>query len=254
MGGSLACCSAQFSRRHGRLASRVERNAGPCVSVARALGCDPEPLSVPTAMPTGRASSSPASFDLGLFEGEARLWPAAFAPDEAAQLFDALRAGIRWQQEQVVIFGQRRRVPRLVAWHGDPGASYRYSGTDHDPEPWTAELELIRARVAGLCGVAFNAVLLNLYRDGRDGMGWHADDEPELGRDPVIASVSLGAVRRFCLRHRRRKDLKVGLDLPHGSLLVMSGATQHHWVHALPKTRRPVGERINLTLRSIALK
>jgi alkylated DNA repair dioxygenase AlkB len=192
--------------------------------------------------------------DLDLLDGEARLWPAAFEPDEALRLFTALRAGIRWHQEEIVIFGQRRRVPRLVAWHGDPGASYRYSGTDHDPEPWTTDLERIRARVSELSGAAFNAVLLNLYRDGRDGMGWHADDEPELGRDPVIASVSLGAPRRFCLRHRRRKDLKRDLALPHGSLLVMAGPTQHHWVHALPKTRRPVGERINLTFRRVALK
>jgi alkylated DNA repair dioxygenase AlkB len=192
--------------------------------------------------------------DLGLCEGEARLWPAAFAPEDATRLFEALRSGIRWQQEEIVIFGQRRQVPRLVAWHGDPGASYRYSGTDHHPEPWTPELEYIRERVSVLSGAAFNAVLLNLYRDGRDGMGWHADDESELGRNPAIGSVSLGATRRFCLRHRRRKDLKIDLDLPHGSLLLMGGATQHHWVHALPKTQRPVGERVNLTLRWVGAK
>ena len=94
---------------------------------------------------------------------------------------------------------------------------------------------------------------LNLYRDGRDGMGWHADDEVELGRDPVIASVSLGAPRRFCLRHRKRSNLKLDVPLPHGSLLCMSGPTQHHWVHALPKTRAVVGERINLTFRLVAI-
>lgn len=192
--------------------------------------------------------------DLDLFEGEAWLWPEAFAPEEAARLFDALRDGIGWRQEEILIFGRRRPVPRLVAWHGDPGAGYRYSGTDHRPEPWTPALERIRDRVSELSGTEFNAVLLNLYRDGRDGMGWHSDDEPELGRDPVIASVSLGATRRFCLRHRRHKDHKLALDLPHGSLLVMGGATQHRWVHALPKTRRPVGERINLTLRKVALR
>jgi alkylated DNA repair dioxygenase AlkB len=108
--------------------------------------------------------------------------------------------------------------------------------------------------VRQLAGAEFNAVLLNFYRDGRDGMGWHADDEPELGRNPVIASVSLGAPRRFCLRHRRRQDLKLDLELPHGSLLAMAGALQHHWVHALPKTRRSVGERINLTFRRVAVK
>lgn len=205
-------------------------------------------------MPRDPELALTAGLDLALVDGEARLWPAAFGPGEAANLFDSLRAGIHWQQEEIVIFGQRRRVPRLVAWHGDAGASYRYSGTDHTPEPWTPALERVRARVRELSGTEFNAVLLNLYRDGRDGMGWHADDEPELGRDPVIASVSLGAPRRFCLRHRRQPDLKLDLELPHGSLLVMAGPTQHHWVHALPKTRRPVGERINLTFRRIAVK
>ena len=200
------------------------------------------------------AAATPECLALDLHEGEARCWPAAFDPDEASRLFDALRAGIHWFQEEILIFGQRRRVPRLVAWHGDPGASYVYSGTDHHPEPWTPELEYIRSRVRELSGAEFNAVLLNLYRDGRDGMGWHADDEPELGRNPVIASVSLGATRRFCLRHRRRRDLRLDLPLPHGSLLVMGGTTQHHWVHALPKTQRPVGERINLTFRRVALR
>jgi alkylated DNA repair dioxygenase AlkB len=191
---------------------------------------------------------------LDLFEGEARLWPAAFTSPEATALFDALRGGVNWRQEEILILGQRRLVPRLVAWHGDSGARYTYSGTDHDPQPWLPSLTHMRERAASLTGAPFNAVLLNLYRDGRDGMGWHADDEPELGRNPVIASVSLGAERRFCLRHRRRKDLKLDLRLPHGSLLCMSGATQHHWLHALPKTRRPVGERINLTFRLVQLR
>lgn len=197
---------------------------------------------------------APVCLDFGLEDGEARLWPAAFGPEAASRLFAALRTRIDWRQEEIVIFGERRRVPRLVAWHGDPGASYRYSGTDHDPAPWTPVLERVRARVGELSGAEFNAVLLNLYRDGRDGMGWHADDEPELGRNPVIASVSLGAPRRFCLRHRRQRDLRLDLELRHGSLLVMSGSLQHHWVHALPKTRRPVGERINLTFRKVAVK
>ena len=203
-------------------------------------------------MSEASASGRPECLDL--VEGEARLWPAAFTPPEADALFDALRGGVNWRQEQVLIFGQRRLVPRLVAWHGDAGARYTYSGTDHDPEPWLPALERVRDRAAELTGAQYNAVLLNLYRDGRDGMGWHADDEPELGRDPVIASVSLGAPRRFCLRHRRQRELKLDLELPHGSLLVMEGPLQLHWVHALPKTRRPVGERINLTFRRVAVK
>ena len=188
---------------------------------------------------------------LPLEDADIRFWPVALAVEEASELLDRLLTGIDWQHEEVLIFGQRRPVPRLVAWHGDPGASYTYSGTPHQPLPWTPALELVRERVLGLTGCAFNSVLLNLYRDGRDGMGWHSDDEPELGRDPVIASVSLGAPRRFCLRHRRRKDQRLDVSLGHGSLLLMAGATQHHWVHAVPKTAVPVGPRVNLTFRQI---
>jgi alkylated DNA repair dioxygenase AlkB len=198
-------------------------------------------------------TAAPGCTSLDLFEGEARLWPAAFPPKEAAGLFAGLQRTIDWQQESILMFGRRVLVPRLVAWHGDPGTSYTYSGTPHQPLPWTAPLARIRDRAAELCGARFNAVLLNLYRDGRDGMGWHADDEAELGRDPVIASVSLGATRRFCLRHRKRRNLKLDVPLPHGSLLCMSGPTQHHWLHALPKTRAAVGERINLTFRLVAI-
>ncbi len=196
-------------------------------------------------------SLADASVDLALPDGEARLWPSAWEAAEAAVLFEELRHSIEWQQEKIMIFGAPRTVPRLVAWHGDPGACYAYSGTLHEPLPWTEALERVRHRVLNLSGMAFNAVLLNLYRDGRDGMGWHSDDEPELGPAPVIASVSLGATRRFCLRHRRRKDLKLDLALEHGSLLLMAGQTQRHWVHAVPKTARPVGERINLTFRQV---
>jgi len=190
---------------------------------------------------------------MDLVDADVRLSPDAFAASEAWELFGEFREGIDWRQEEVMVFGRRQAVRRLVAWHGDPGARYTYSGTPHEPLPWTPALERIRHRVQAIAVCEFNAVLLNLYRDGRDGMGWHADDEPELGPEPVIASVSLGAVRRFCLRHRKRRDLRADLALPHGSLLLMSGATQRNWVHAVPKTTVPVGERINLTLRRIAL-
>jgi len=188
---------------------------------------------------------------IDLPDGALRLWPAAFETVEAGELFAGLRHGIDWQQEEIAIFGARRPVPRLVAWHGDPAAHYTYSGTAHSPRSWTPPLQRVRELTERLTGATFNAVLLNLYRDGRDGMGWHSDDEPELGPAPVIASVSLGATRRFCLRHRRRKALKLDLSLGHGSLLLMAGSTQRHWVHAVPKTSRPVGERINLTFRRV---
>ena len=191
---------------------------------------------------------------LALADGEAWYLPQAIDPAAADRLFATLRTGADWRQEEIVLFGQQRRVPRLVAWYGDPGARYAYSGVDHEPLPWIPPLTELKQRVETLAGHAFNSVLLNLYRDGRDGMGWHADDEPELGRDPVIASLSLGATRRFRLRHRRRRQDTVALDLEHGSLLMMGGATQHHWVHAVPKTARPVGERINLTFRRVTLR
>jgi alkylated DNA repair dioxygenase AlkB len=141
-------------------------------------------------------------------------------------------------------------VPRLSAWYGDAGAVYTYSGLRLEPLPWTPVLLEIKQATERLSGTRFNSVLLNLYRDGQDSMGWHSDDEPELGPEPVIASVSLGALRRFVFQHKKRR-WRIALDLEPGSVLLMAGATQHHWRHALPKTRRPVAPRINLTFRTI---
>jgi alkylated DNA repair dioxygenase AlkB len=204
-----------------------------------------EPL--PSADPF--TSDSPIRWPI--VDGAVELWPRIGTAGEIDRWYAALRDEVDWTTEHVTIFGERRLVPRLVAWHGDPGATYRYSGTTHEPRAWTPVLSELRARIAAIVPTPFNSVLLNFYRNGADGMGWHADDEPELGRDPVIASVSLGEVRRFRLRHRRRSEQRLDLDLPHGSLLLMSGALQHHWLHALPKTRRPCAPRVNLTWRSI---
>jgi alkylated DNA repair dioxygenase AlkB len=177
--------------------------------------------------------------------------PGALARDVADECFRQLRREVDWKQEEIVLFGVKRLVPRLVAWYGDAHAVYRYSGVEHRPLPWIAPLAELKGLAESLSGQPFNSVLLNLYRDGRDGMGWHADDEPELGPNPVIASLSLGATRRFRMRHRRHRDQALAIDLEHGSLLLMQGATQHHWLHALPKTARPAGERINLTFRLV---
>jgi alkylated DNA repair dioxygenase AlkB len=176
------------------------------------------------------------------------------AVPNADSLFVALRDSSAWKQEIATLFGRRIPVPRLVAWHGD--AAYKYSGILHRPREWTQPLLLLK-RIAEKCARAnFNSVLLNLYRDGQDSMGWHSDDEKELGDNPVIASLSLGAERVFHLRHKTDPALKLKLPLPHGSCLVMGGAMQHHWQHALPKTARPLiefgGARINLTFRLIA--
>jgi alkylated DNA repair dioxygenase AlkB len=202
-------------------------------------------------MQNARPPSGEEVIVVRLADGDVRYWPQAFTAAEARSHLDALSDSIAWSQEEVAIFGQPRRVPRLVAWHGDPGTSYTYSGTAHEPQPWTPELSVIRERVEQLCGHGFNSVLLNRYRDGRDGMGWHADDEPELGPNPVIASVSFGAARRFRMRHRRNRVEPITLPLTDGSLLLMAGETQHCWVHAVPKTAAAVGERINLTFRTV---
>lgn len=176
-----------------------------------------------------------------------------FPPAESDHLFSELLKTTQWGQGRIKLYGKLYPEPRLTAWHGDEGMVYSYSGLTLHPLPWTENLLEIKARVDAAAGVTFNSVLLNLYRNGRDSNGWHQDNEPELGLNPIIASVSLGATRRFQLRHKLRKDLpRVDIDLEHGSLLLMSGATQQFWQHQIPKTAKPVGQRINLTFRVIA--
>jgi len=169
--------------------------------------------------------------------------------DEADALFRRLRHEIAWKTETIRLFGRQIAMPRLVAWYGD--LAYTYSGLTMPAADWPPCLAGIKGTVSERAAQPFNGVLLNLYRDGRDSMSWHADDEAELGREPVVASLSLGAARRFVFRRSDDKTKKVAVDLPGGSLLVMAGPTQHHWQHAVPKTAKPVGERINLTFRTL---
>lgn len=182
--------------------------------------------------------------------GGLRLWRDAFAAESAA-LQAALRDTIAWEQHRIRLFGRAIDAPRLSAWHADPGCDYRYSGLQLAARPLPPLLEDLRLRIAALTGLRFDSVLLNRYRDGNDSMGWHADDERELGPAPVIASLSLGATRRFLLRRRGDARQRLALELPAGSLLLMEPPLQANWLHAVPKTRRPVGERINLTWRQI---
>ena len=149
------------------------------------------------------------------------------------------------------MFGKKLPVPRLSAWYGDPGSVYSYSNIRLDPKPWFAALTDVRVKVETLSGSTFNSVLLNLYRNGNDSMGWHSDDEPELGARPTIASLSLGATRKFHLRRRDDHKVRRSLDLHHGDLVVMAGPTQAKWAHHVPKTAKPVGVRLNLTFRTI---
>lgn len=187
--------------------------------------------------------------------GELLLFEEWLSPDEARHYHETLLREVPWEQKEILIVGKRILQPRLVAWFGDADAVYTYSGVRNVPLPWIPPLTEIKQRAEEAAGTSFNSVLANLYRTGQDSMGFHADKEKELGKDPVIASVSLGAARRFQMRYAgKQKDIAGrDLDLPGGSLLVMRGTTQHHWRHGVPKERVPVGPRINLTFRRILL-
>jgi len=157
-----------------------------------------------------------------------------------------------WRSEVITLWGKQYQQPRLTAWFGDPDAQYTYSGLALEPLPWTELLSNIRSRVEAVTQASFNSVLLNYYRDHRDSMGMHSDDEPELGRNPAIASVSLGEQRTLVLKHKSRKELKpLHLPLDSGSVLLMTGLTQHFWKHGINKVTHPCGPRVNLTFRRI---
>lgn len=195
-----------------------------------------------------RASSGLQPIDLP--GADLRFAPGWLPATEADALFAALHAEAGWDVHRIRLFGREVDSPRLSRWIGDPGAVYTYSRTRFEPQPWPEVLLAVRARLRDTLGIDFNSVLANLYRDGRDRMGWHSDDEPELGPRPIIASLSLGATRRFAFKPRGGGERRA-LELPHGSLLVMAGDTQTGYRHALPGTARPVGARINLTFRRI---
>lgn len=185
-------------------------------------------------------------------DGEIFLIKSFYAQSEADRLFADFYQNLAWQEESIFIFGKYCKVPRLMCWYGDDDAVYHYSGVKHEPLPWTAALSTVRIRIeAFIGGCTFNSVLANLYRDGRDSMGYHSDNEKELGVNPVIASLSLGDARLFRLHHKKKRRENLDIVLEHGDLLIMAGALQHHWVHALPKTRQTKNPRINLTLRRI---
>jgi alkylated DNA repair dioxygenase AlkB len=170
-----------------------------------------------------------------------------FTAEEADELFGEVKAATPWKQERT---NWGNALPRLTAWYADPGLTYRYSGVTHHAAAWTEALGEVRRRVEAAAGAPFNSLLLNYYRDGGDSIGYHSDAEPELGLNPIVPSVSLGATRTFFLRHERTGERR-SFDLMHGSLLIMAGTLQHHWKHAVPRAKGNVGERINLTFRNI---
>lgn len=181
-------------------------------------------------------------------DGSARYRAGFLTPTASDETLRALVAEVPWESRSITLFGRQVPQPRLACWFGDE--SYSYSGITLDPRPWSPLLADLKGAVEGATGQVFNSVLVNLYRDGNDSMGWHADDEPELGPEPVIASVSLGRTRRFRLRHGETRRI-VEVDLESGSLLVMSGLSQARWMHEVPKSKRIVEPRINLTFRRV---
>lgn len=182
-------------------------------------------------------------------DGEVYYFPGFFAPKDADRYLAALAGQTPWKQEPIRLFGKLVMQPRLTALYGDADTGYGYSGIEMTALPWTPVMSELRAAVEAASAETFNVVLLNYYRSGQDSMGWHRDNEKELGPRPFIASISLGAPRRFLLRRYGTKSNQVEVLLEHGSLLVMKGNTQHYWEHSLPKTARDPGGRINLTFR-----
>ena len=176
-----------------------------------------------------------------------------FPVENSDRLLDSLINQIQWKQNTIRFYGKESPVPRLEAWYGDPGMSYSYSGIRMDPLPWTEDLLEIKKIIEPVSMTTFNSVLINFYRDGKDRVAWHSDDEKELGKKPIIGSVSFGAERKFKLRHKKYREngLRSEIMLKHGSFLLMSGSTQSHWAHEIPRTAKPLGPRVNLTYRKI---
>jgi len=190
---------------------------------------------------------------IGLFKisnGEYQFFPSFFSKNESDSFFAELKNNILWKQESMNMYGKQINFPRLTAWYGENDKPYSFSGLKLNPNPWTTTLLKIKQLVESKINVSFNSVLLNRYRNGNDSISWHTDAEPELGLNPIIASVNFGATRKFQLRHIKTKE-KLDIELGNGSLLIMLGELQHFWQHQVPKTSKPVGERINLTFRVI---
>lgn len=184
------------------------------------------------------------------FDGNADYYGSVMGADAAGRCMELLMRDIEWRNDEAVIFGRHIITKRKVAWYGDSGYGYKYSGVVREALPWTAQLLELKRLTEELTGVGYNSCLLNLYHDGDEGMAWHSDDEKELAPGGAIASLSFGAERRFLFRHKATKEI-VELSLAAGSLLVMRGTTQDRWVHSLPKMKRVTRPRVNLTFRTM---
>lgn len=191
------------------------------------------------------------SIEFNLPDSEIIYYPNFFNKEKADEFFEKLKTDIPWQQDDITVFGKKYPQPRLTSLFGNEGKPYSYSNIVMKPHSWNSLLMFIKNQIEEVCPENFTTVLLNYYRDGKDSNGWHADNEKELGTNPVIASVSFGAERSFHLQHNFFKEQKLKINLEHGSLLIMKGTTQHFWKHQIPKTAKPIGPRINLTFRII---
>lgn len=194
-------------------------------------------------------NSEPLCFELQ--DAEIIYYPNFYDFNDANLIFKNLLDEIPWQQDDIRVYGKIYAQPRLTALFGNDGKPYTYSNIKMQPHPWNFILQKIKFQVENIVKENFTTVLLNLYRNGKDSNGWHADNEKELGTNPIIASLSFGAERFFYLQHNTEKNLKLKILLEHGSLLVMNGTTQHFWKHQIPKITKPIGNRINLTFRKI---
>ena len=193
-----------------------------------------------------------SSINLNLKDGEVTYYPKFFNTNEANLYLDILSKKLDWKQDDITIFGKTYLQPRLTAFYAENLNTYKYSNITMKPHSFKDELLEIKEKIETKLRIKFTSCLANLYRDGKDSNGWHADDEKELGKNPTIASVSFGAERIFHFKHKKDSALKSKLVLEHGSLLLMQGATQHNWLHQIPKTKKQIGKRINLTFRIIA--
>jgi alkylated DNA repair dioxygenase AlkB len=192
---------------------------------------------------------------ISLTDADLKFMRSFYEKSQADRYFALLLKETPWRQDSINVWGKTHLQPRLTAWYGDPDTPYSYSGIRLEPLTWTATLKAIKTDVEEVANSRFNSVLINLYRDQHDSVGWHSDDEPELGHNPVIASLSLGETRIFKLKHKTNKQEKrLAVDLTHGGLLLMAGPTQNCWHHAVDKESVPKQPRINLTFRSILKK
>jgi len=193
--------------------------------------------------------SEPVVLDLP--DADTIYYPKFFDKEQSDLIYTELLQDSAWQQDNITIFGKIHPQPRLTALYGNEGKPYSYSNITMQPHPWNSLLQKIKYYIEETTGYQFTTVLLNQYRDGKDSNGWHADNEKELGVNPIIASLSFGSERVFQLKHNTINEAKKSIVLEHGSLLLMKGSTQHFWKHQIPKTAKPIGTRINLTFRSI---